>query len=314
MIVNNKTKQVLQGIFADKCVSTQGLHGPLVTDNLRGEVLCSRCGMVVVDRVEDTTPEQRSYSLEDYNNNTRTGMASALSIHDKGLSTIIGNTDKDASGSFISSQMKSTFNRLRTWDSRSRTNPQERNLRAAFLVLATAKSKLDLSDNVIERAAYLYRKAINKNIIRGRTITGMILSALYVSCREANVPRTLQEIADTGNISFKNLSRHYRVFVKALDLQVGSFNPSEFVSKIGTIVGLSEKAKRDALGILFSVQKMGISDGKNPVSLAATAIFLSGILNDQKITQDKISDVSGVSTVTIRNNAKILRKKMALTY
>lgn len=313
MIVNNKTKLVLEGIFPETCVSTQGPHGPLVTDSSRGEVLCSRCGMVVADKVEDTT-EQRSYTLEDYDNNTRTGMASALSIHDKGLSTIIGNTNRDASGNFISSQMKSTFNRLRTWDSRSRSNSQDRNLRTAFTVLGTAKSKLDLSDNVIERAAYLYRKAINKNIIRGRTITGTILSALYVSCREANVPRTLQEIANVGNISFKNLSRHYRVFVKALDLQVVSFNPSEFVSKIGTIVGLSEKAKRDALGILYSVHKMGITDGKNPVSLAATAIFLSGVLNEEKITQDKISDASGVSTVTIRNNAKILRKKMALNY
>jgi transcription initiation factor TFIIB len=313
MIVSNKTKQVLEGIFPETCVSTQGQHGPLVTDSTRGEVFCSRCGMVVADKVEDTT-EQRSFTLEDYDNNTRTGMASALSIHDKGLSTIIGNTNRDASGNFISSQMKSTFNRLRTWDSRSRSNSQDRNLRTAFTVLGTAKSKLDLSDNVIERAAYLYRKAINKNIIRGRTITGTILSALYVSCREANVPRTLQEIADAGNISFKNLSRHYRVFVKALDLQIISFNPSEFVSKIGTAVGLSEKAKRDALGILYSVQQKGITDGKNPVSLAATAIFLSGVLNEEKITQDKISDASGVSTVTIRNNSKILRKKLALTY
>ena len=312
MKVNNKTKLVLEGISPETCVSTQGPHGPLVTDSSRGEVLCSRCGMVVADKVEDTT-EQRS-SLEDYDNSTRTGMASALSIHDKGLSTIIGNTNRDASGNFISSQMKSTFNRLRTWDSRSRSNSQDRNLRTAFTVLGTIKSKLDLSDNVIERSAYLYRKAINKNIIRGRTITGTILSALYVSCREANVPRTLQEIADAGNISFKNLSRHYRVFVNALDLQVVSFNPSEFVSKIGTAVGLSEKAKRDALSILYAVQKKGITDGKNPVSLAATAIFLSGVLNEEKITQDKISDVSGVSTVTIRNNAKILRKKMALTY
>lgn len=314
MIVDNKTKLVLQGISRETCASTQGLHGPLVTDSSRGEVLCSGCGMVVMDRVEDTTPEQRSYTAEDYNSNTRTGMASALSIHDKGLSTIIGNADRDASGNFISSQMKSTFHRLRTWDSRSKSNSHERNLRTAFVVLGTAKSKLDISDTVIERAAYLYRKAINKNITRGRTITGMILSALYVSCREANVPRTLQEIANVGNISFKNLSRHYRVFVKALDLQVGSFDPSEFVSKIGTTVGLTEKAKRDALDILSSVQKMGMTDGKNPVSLAATAIFLSAVLNEGRITQDKIADVSGVSTVTIRNNAKMIRKKMALTY
>lgn len=312
MIVNNKTKLLLQGIFPETCVSTQGKHGPLVTDSSRGEVLCSRCGMVVMDKIEDTTPEQRSYTVEDFNSNTRNGMASALSIHDKGLSTIIGNTDRDASGNFISSQMKSTFNRLRTWDSRSRSNSHERNLRTAFTVLGTAKSKLDLSDSIIEPAAYLYRKAINKNITRGRTITGMILSALYVSCREANMPRTLQEIADTGNISFKNLSRHYRVFVKALDLQVISFDPSEFVSKIGTTVGLSEKAKRDALGILHDIKKLGISDGKNPVSLAAAAIFLSGVLNEEKITQEKIANTSGVSTVTIRNNVKILRKKIGI--
>jgi len=126
------------------------------------------------------------------------------------------------------------------------------------------------------------------------------------------MPRTLQEITDTGNISFKNLSRQYRAFVKALDLQVGSFDPSEFISKIGTTVELSEKAKRHAIGILDDVKKLGISDGKNPVSLAASAIFLSGVLNKEKITQDKIANTAGVSTVTIRNNVKILRKKMGI--
>lgn len=313
MKVNNQAKQVFQGTSKDTCISTGGLHGPLVTDSSRGEVLCSSCGMVITDKVEDTTPEQRSNTIEDYNNNTRNGMASALSIHDKGLSTIIGNTDRDALGNSMSSYMKGTFNRLRLWDSRSRSNSQERNLRTAFIVLGTAKSKLDISDTLIERAAYLYRKAINKNITRGRTITGMILSALYVSCRESNVPRTLQEIANSGNISFKDLSRHYRVFVKALDLQVDSFIPSEFVSKIGTSVGLSEKGKRDALGILYKAQNLGVTDGKNPVSLAATAIFLSAVLNEEKIPQHKIASASGVSTVTIRNNSKILRKKLMLT-
>jgi transcription initiation factor TFIIB len=140
----------------------------------------------------------------------------------------------------------------------------------------------------------------------------MILSALYVSCREANVPRTLQDVANAGNISFKDLSRHYRVFVKSLELQVDSFTPSEFVSKIGTAVGLSEKAKRDALNILYHAQKKGITDGKNPVALAATAVFLSGVSNEEKITQHKIASASGVSSVTIRNTARVLRKKLEI--
>ena len=287
-------------------------HGPLVTDNIRGEILCARCGVILADKVEDSGPEQKSFSAEDYNNSTRTGLGSALSIHDKGLSTIIGNTDRDASGNSISTYMKYTFNRLRTWDSRSKSNSSERNLRSAFVIMGAIQSKLDVSDAVVERAAYLYRKALTKNIIRGRTISGMILSALYVACRESGVPRTLQDVSSAGNISFKDLSRHYRVFVKALELQVDSLNPSELVSKIGANVGLSEKAQRDALDIIETAKKKGLADGKNPMSLAATALFLSGIMNDESATQDKIAKASGISSVTIRNIAKVFRKKMNL--
>ncbi len=310
MISNKKQKLVFEN--KDACIHGN-LHGPLVTDNVRGEILCASCGAVITDRTEDSGSEQRSFTPDDYANSTRTGLGSALSIHDKGLSTIIGHTDKDASGNSISTYMKYTFNRLRTWDSRSKSSSAERNLRSAFVIMGTIQPKLDVSDAVVERAAYLYRKALTKNIIRGRTISGTILSALYVACRESGVPRTLQDVSDAGNISFKNLSRHYRVFVKALELHVDSLNPSEFVSKIGTSVGLSEKAKRDALDIIEKAKQKGIVDGKNPVSLAATALFLSAILNEEKATQDKIAQASGISSVTIRNVAKVIRKSLELS-
>ncbi len=309
-MISSKQKLVIEK--SKTCLQGGVTHGPLVTDSVRGEILCARCGAVLADKVEEYGPEQKSFTVDDYNNSTRTGLGSALSIHDKGLSTIIGNTDRDASGNSISTYMKYTFNRLRTWDSRSKSNSTERNLRSAFVIMGAIQSKIDISDAVVERAAYLYRKALTKNIIRGRTISGMILSALYVACRESGVPRTLQDISSAGNISFKDLSRHYRVFVKALELQVDSLNPSEFVTKIGTSVGLSEKAQRDALGILELAKKKGIADGKNPLSLAATALFVSAMMNGEKATQDKIAKASGISSVTIRNVAKVFRKKMEI--
>ena len=204
--------------------------------------------------------------------------------------------------------MKFTFNRLRTWDSRSKSTTLDRNLKTAFTIMQAIQSKLDISDSIVERAAYLYRKALSKKISRGRTISGLILSALYVACRESNVPRTLQDMATAGNVSFKDLSRHYRIFVRTLDLHVDSYNSSDFVSKIGTAVGLSEKAKRDALNILFKAKEKNITDGKNPLSLAASALFLAGIINEEKATQKDIAQASGVSSVTIRNVAKTLRK------
>jgi len=309
MIVNSKMKKQ-EFVFKenDMCPQTRGPHGPLVTDSIRGEVLCGSCGIVIKEKVEDQGPEQQSFSSEQYNERSRTGAGSTLSIHDKGLSTVIGTLDKDASGNSISPYMKFTFNRLRTWDSRSKSTTLDRNLRTAFSIMQAIQSKLDISDSVIERAAYLYRKALTKNISRGRTISGLILSALYVACRESNVPRTLQDMATAGNISFKDLSRHYRIFVRTLELQVDTYNSGDFVSKIGTAVGLSEKTKRDALDILFKAKEKNITDGKNPLSLAASAIFLSGIVNHEKATQKDIAKASGISSVTIRNVAKILRK------
>jgi transcription initiation factor TFIIB len=311
MIVTKKTKKqelVFEDGNKDMCSHNGGLHGPLVTDSIRGEVLCSRCGLVIKEKVEDQGPEQRSFNQEQYNERARTGLGSTLSIHDKGLSTVIGTGDKDASGNSISSYMKLTFNRLRTWDGRSKSTTVDRNLRTAFSVMEAIRSKLEVSDAVIERAAYLYRKALTKKLTRGRTISGMILSSLYVACRESNVPRTLQDIATAGNISFKDLSRHYRILVKTLDLQVDSYNSSDFVSRIGTAIGLTEKAKRDALDILFQAKDKGITAGKNPVSLAAAAVFLSGIINEEKATQKNIAQASGISSVTIRNITKILKK------
>ena len=314
LIVNkkNSTQESVSGPYGEECLSGGKKHGSLVTDSLRGEIFCAECGSVLADRVEDPGNEQRSFTMEEYSQNSRTGLASTLSMHDRGLTTVIANSDKDASGNSISASMKLAFLRLRSWDSRSKTNSSERCLRAAFLVMGGVQSKLDLSDAVVERAAYIYRKAMSKKIIRGRTINAMILSALYVSCRESNVPRTLHDIAGAGNVSFKDLSRTYRVLVKSLDLRVDSFNPTEFVSKIGSMVELSEKSKREALDILERARKKGMTQGKNPVSLAATAVFLSGMANMEKATQKGIASASGVSSVTIRNLSRKLVSELGL--
>lgn len=317
MIVRNESnKQVLvheeTTKFPKICTQNNGIHGPLITDSIRGEIFCGSCGLVLVDKVEDSGPEQYSFSLEQYNERSRTGIGSTLSIDDKGLSTVIGSQDKDAAGNSISSSMKYTFNRLRTWDSRSKTDSTERSLRSAFVILNTLKSKLDLSDTIVERAAYLYRKALTKKITQGRTIAGIIMASLYAACRETNAPRTLQDIANAGNITVKDLSRHYRVLFNTLELQLESYDSTDFVTRISSSVGLNEKTKRGALDILIKAKEKGITDGKNPISLAASALYISSVINEESVTQKKIADASGISSVTIRNVGKLIRKSLGM--
>jgi transcription initiation factor TFIIB len=283
-------------------------HGPEITDITTGEILCGSCGLVLLEKTVDSAQENHGYSPEEYMTRSRTGGGSTLTIHDRGLSTMIGAGNKDASGNSMSSYMKNTFGRLRLWDSRSKWDHVEKSLGPAFVILDSVKAKLNIPDLVTERAAYLYRKGVAQNMTRGRTIKSLILAALYAACKESDVPKSLQEIASAGNISTKDLSRNYRLLSQKLELQLKSFDSTDFVNRIGTTVGLGEKTRRKALDILLQAKEKGITEGKNPISLAASALYLSSLINGERRNQKSLSQASGISNVTIRNVSKIIKK------
>ncbi|MDE1770127.1 MAG: transcription initiation factor IIB, partial [Thaumarchaeota archaeon] len=194
--------------------------GPMVTDNTTGEMFCGGCGFVMTERVEESGPEWRSFSKEEHEDRSRTGTPTSLAMHDMGLATIIGPADKDASGKPLSASMKSTIERLRTWDSRSQVHePVDRNFRQAFSELDRLKDKLALSDAVIEKTAYIYRKALDKGLVRGRSIPGLVAAALYAACRDTETPRTLTDVANGINIKRKDVARCYRLLLRELDLK-----------------------------------------------------------------------------------------------
>jgi len=287
-------------------------QGPLITDGVLGEIVCGSCGLVLVEKVEDSALESRIHDVEEYLDKSRTGSGSTLAMHDMGLTTVIGTENKDASGNFLSSDMKNRFKRLRLWNTRSESRPTDRNLKMAFTILNTIKTKLAIPDMVIEKAAYIYRKAIVKKLTRGRSISGLIHASLYAACRETDTPRTLRDIAHAGNLTKKNLATSYRNLIKILDLNLKPYDPSEFITRISSQVGISEKTRRDALNILSKAAEKEISVGKNPVSLAAASLYLSCMMNHEEKNQDDIAKASGVTAVTIRNRVRSLRKDLKI--
>jgi len=287
-------------------------QGPLITDGVLGEIVCGSCGLVLVEKVEDSALESRIHDVEEYLDKSRTGSGSTLAMHDMGLTTVIGTENKDASGNFLSSDMKNRFKRLRLWNTRSESRPTDRNLKMAFTILNTIKTKLAIPDMVIEKAAYIYRKSIVKKLTRGRSISGLIHASLYAACRETDTPRTLRDIAHAGNLTKKNLATSYRNLIKILDLNLKPYDPSEFITRISSQVGISEKTRRDALNILSKAAEKEISVGKNPVSLAAASLYLSCMMNHEEKNQDDIAKASGVTAVTIRNRVRSLRKDLKI--
>ena len=283
----------------------------LVTDNVTGERFCAMCGFVISERVDETGPEWRSFSKDESDDRSRTGSPTSLAMHDMGLATIIGHANKDVTGKPLSASMKSTIERLRTWDSRSQVHePADRNFRQAFSELDRLKDKLALSNAVIEKTAYIYRKALDKGLVRGRSIPGVLAAALYVACRESGTPRTLNDMSRQINVKRKDISRCYRLLLRELDLNMPVVNPIICTSRIASEAGLSEKVKRRALTILKNANEMEITAGKDPMGLAAAALYLSCVLNGENTTQKVIAMAAGVTEVTIRNRYKGLRDSL----
>ena len=285
----------------------------MLTDNTTGERFCGGCGYVISERVEESGPEWRSFSKDEFDDRTRTGSPLSLAMHDMGLATIIGHANKDATGKPLSAPMKSTIERLRTWDSRSQVHDSaDRNFRQAFSDLDRLRGKLALSDAVVEKTAYIYRKALDKGLIRGRSIPGLLAAALYAACRDTETPRTLSEVSGQINIKRKEVSRFYRLLLRELDLKMPVVDPIKCISKIASSVGLSEKTKRKAVTILKDANELQITAGKNAMGLAAAALYLSCVANGEEHTQKDIAQASGVTEVTIRNRCKGLKDSLKI--
>jgi transcription initiation factor TFIIB len=292
-----------------KCASCG--NEKIITDIESGEIICNKCGQVISDKLLDIGPEWRTFATdESERRSTRIGLPQSLARHDMGLSTIIGRTDRDASGNRLDPAMRARMNRLATWDMRSQLHtPRDRSLNQAFFQLDVLKDKLGLSDGIIEKTAYIYRKAQSTKLTRGRTVSGVLAAAVYIACREMGAHRTLDDIAAACNIKRKELSKDFRVLHARLDLKIPPTDPMKCIAKVANKVKLSDKTKRKAAEIMGSVMREGISAGKDPMGLAASVLYLSSIENKDTVTQSDIAEAAGVTEVTVRTRTKELRRK-----
>lgn len=304
MVVNYSKKHDIE------CQSDACEIYPIITDSERGEIVCEGCGLVLVQNMADLSHESNKFSQEDFMKTTRVGPATSLTMYDKGLSTVIG-SNKDSSGNFLPSKTKFEFNRLRVWDQRSKSRTTT-TLGKAFTLLHAMKTKLGIPDNVAESAAYIYRKVVTAKITRGRTMSSLIAASLYAACRENNIPRTLDDIVKAANVERRILSRDLRTIIERLGLELNQYDTTSFIAKLSNNMSIKEKTKRDAFDILKLCEENKITAGKHPVAQAVASLYIACVMNGEKISQKKFSAASGISSVTIRNRAALIKKTLRI--
>ncbi|MDH3656639.1 MAG: transcription initiation factor IIB [Nitrosopumilus sp.] len=302
---------ILQKIEETELICNNCNKSRFITDDVTGEIACSSCGCVLSGNTEDRGAERRIFS--DKSDSTRTGPGLSLKMHDRGLNTVIGTLNQDSVGKPLSTHTAQIFGRLRKWDSRSQTKSSaDRSLRNALQELGKVQSKLGLSDTVIERASLFYRKASEKNLVRGRTVKGMAAACLYASCRDLGHTRTLTEIAEQVQIQRKDIARSYRSLFRELGFAVSIADPIKSISKIASKIGITEKTVRKAVHIVDTAQDAGIVAGKNPEIIAAAAIYAACVITGETKSQVEIALASGTSTVSIRNRILDFKTKLGL--
>ena len=287
----------------------------VVRDNEKGEIICARCGLVLSDHRIDTGPEWRAFTSDERDSRSRTGAPESYQMHDKGLSTVIDWRDRDGKGGAFSAKQRAQIYRLRKWQIRTRVHSSlDRNLAQAMTEIDRLSSQLGLSPALKEHAARLYRRLIAGRLWRSRSIDATAAAAVYAACRHRGSPRSIEEIAEHSRENKKKISAHYRMLVTKLKLRMPISSPEMYVPRFVSDLNLSTDVQRVALDLLDKAREIrGLITGRDPRGLAAAAIYVASIMTGSRVTQRDISEVSGVTEVTIRNRYKELVTKLQLS-
>jgi transcription initiation factor TFIIB len=295
--------------LAEKCPECASKN--LVHDYDSGETICGDCGLVLYEQMLDKGPEWRAFTQQEKASRSRVGMPTSYSIHDKGLSTTISQIDRDAFGRKLPLSTRLQMWRLRKWQIRSRVHSStDRNLAQAMAELERLSSKVNISAPIKEKAAVIYRKALDKTLVRGRSINAIAAAALYAACRKSGSPKTLSEISEASLVNKKDVARCYRLLLQKLDFHMPISDPLTYVSKIAEKNGVSGKTQGTAIAILREAKQKRFSAGKDPIGMAAAALYIACLQNNEKVTQKDIAEASGVTEVTVRNRYKALKQQL----
>ena len=293
-----------RGNVCPECKSVQ-----FIEDQSRGELYCAKCGYVMQQDIVDTGQEWRAFDSEQMSRRARSGAPLTFTKHDKGLTTEIGKGLGELYK--VPAKKRAQYYRLTKWHKRL-IKSKDRNLSFALSELQRIVSFLNLSRPIHERIARYYEEAVNKGLVRGRSIESVVAALTYAVSREFGSPRTLEEISEASGIDKREIGRTYRYIARELQIRILPADPVTFIPRFCSMLGLSDRVQAKSVEILKKAKKYDVTSGKGPTGVAAASIYIACVLGGEKRTQREVADIVGVTEVTIRNRYKELVEKLGI--
>ena len=283
-------------------------------DEVRGETYCYECGNVSEVNAIDPGAEWTNYS--DGADRSRVGAPARESLSDKGLNTTISRSDISGAGARIHGIKGS---KARSWRRRILIDERSKNRQSRARNLSTAmqfiRDRGNLPPSLVEEASRLYRYAANENIVTGRSIRGVSAACVYVAAREAHLPRRIEEIAQsfdmTEELAMKELKRTIRLLSRCLGAHHIT-GPDEYLDKFHSDLGLPATVLGEANNLWGRVGDSLDWQSKKPAGVAAAILYKAAQNSGHSQTQSQVCKVAGVSEVTLRGLMRILEKLLSL--
>jgi len=278
-------------------------------DQGKGEIICNSCGLVIDENRIDDSPEWRAFNAAQKKKKSRAGAPLTYTKHDMGVSTSIGK----GSGELykVSGKKRAQYYRMRKWHKRL-TKSKDRNMGFALSELNRLVSCLSLPKPVHEEVGRLYEKAVDKELVQGRSMESVIAALIYIVARQQGTPRTLDEIHDASRLDKREIGRTYRYVARELDLRILPAKPQDHIPRFAGKLGLSGEVQALSRRIIQQARSENLLSGKGPTGIAAASLYVAAVLEGEKRTQREVADIVGVTEVTIRNRYKELIQNLGL--
>lgn len=260
----------------------------LIEDHHAGDMICSSCGTVVGNRVIDVGTEWRTFS--DSNSDPSRVGAAENPFLENDLSTTIG---------------KSTGTEYHNRNAMSSSN---RTLIGAMRDINEIADKVGLPKTITDQAMGYFKKVHEQKRLRNKPKVAIASACIYLACRMDGAARSLKEISTLSGVQTRDIARCYKNIhkvVEGLDLSA-HVDSSDFCSRFCSNLSLPIEVQRVATHIAEVAKEKSITDGRNPTSVAAAAIYMASQASDSKRTQKEISEVAGCAESTIKHSYRLM--------
>ncbi len=280
--------------------------GRIVYDNYNGEYYCSECGIVLNEYAFLQRGTDPSY--QEVQTHTPIG-----NIEEMGPSTEITPGRRDGQGNYLHPGQLLEIHRLRKTEQFTKfPTSTARNLNHMLGFMNAIMSRLEITRPAREFAFRLYSDLVHRRLTVGRDARALAAASMYASCRYYKQPYTIEDIAmsvfDFMNPAKakKRVGKAYRKIIKNIGFQVSPQTPADYIARYSSELGLSDKVALKARELLARASKSGTPGGE-PASVAAALIYLASRMVGKKVTQKKITDITGVTDTTIRTRYRELK-------